>query len=142
MKKFDPGKLCLTLSALCFVLFGILFGASSIQAQNSNPVIPTEPLSTVYKQSITQPLAKAASEAKDKDLSQFTQKLINSYELDKQNTTFNGDDPSSLANMLPDLVSINKKALTTPLIEAGKIIKDKDIADFYSRFLSSLGIKQ
>jgi hypothetical protein len=138
--KFDRAKLCFGLSAVCFILFGILFGASSLQAQNSKPVIAAEPFTTIYKQSVSEPLNKAASESKDKGLSQFVQNLIKSYELDKRDTTVT-DDPSSLANLLPDIININRKALTAPLIQAEKLIKDKEIAEFYARFLSTLGIK-
>jgi hypothetical protein len=142
VKRFDPSKICFSLSILCFVLFGILFGTSSIQAENSTPLIPAEPLTSIYRDSITQPLNKAAAEAKDADLSKFTKDLITSYELDKQSSTYDENDPNTLSNLLPDLFNINKKALTAPLVQAGKLIKDKEIAEFYSKFLSSIGIQK
>ena len=136
----NPSKICFTLSLLCFISFGLLFGASTLQAQNSKPIIPTEPLTSIYKQSLIAPLNKATSEVKDKDLAKFSQNLIQSYELDKQNSTLNSDDPSSLSNLLPDIAKINKLALITPLKEAGKLIHDKELSAFYYRFLSVLGI--
>jgi hypothetical protein len=142
VKKTDPSKIYFILSFICFALFGILFGASSLRAENNTPIIPTEPLATIYKQSITQPLNKAASESTDPDIAKFSQNLIKSYELDKQKNSFNDEDPSSLSNLLPDIFTINKKALTAPLQQAGKLIKDKDISEFYYRFISTLGIEK
>jgi hypothetical protein len=135
-------KLCFILSTMCFIVFGILFGTSALQAGNGTMVIPTEPLTSIYNQSITEPLNKAVSEVSDPSLSKFSQDLIKSYNLDSHKSIESSDEMSWLANLLPDIYNINRNALTEPLIQAGKSLKDKELVEYYHRFLSILKIGQ
>lgn len=93
---------------------------------------------SAYKQALISPLNKAAGEVKDPQLAGFTQKLVAAYELDKTGTNVN--DQSNLSDLLPDLVKINKTALNMPLKEAGKQIKDKELSEFYDRFITNCGV--
>jgi len=92
----------------------------------------------IYKNALITPLTKATSEATDPQIAQFSQKLVNAYELDK--TGANTNEQSNLSDLVPDIAKINKVGLDMPLKEAGKQIKDPDIADFYNRFITECGV--
>jgi len=47
-----------------------------------------------------------------------------------------------MADLVPDIAKIQKNALDTTLKEAGKQLKDKEISDFYNRFLSNCGLDE
>jgi hypothetical protein len=105
---------------------------------NQSSTMPTADIAKVYKQALVSPLNKAISEIKDPDLASFSQKLVQSYDL--ENTTANTSDQSSLSNLLPDVAKIEKNAIDMPLKEAGKQLQDKDLSDFYNRFITSCGV--
>ena len=112
---------------------------SVLKADNSQAVtMPTAEIVKAYRQALVSPLNKATSEIKDPDLASFTQKLVQSYDLEK--TAANTSDPSNLSDLLPDISKIEKNAINMPLKEAGKQLKDKDLSDFYSRFITSCGV--
>ncbi len=136
------GKILFGISVIVFAVFAVLFtGCSSmLQAGDNEPVMSTAELSNAYKQAVVSPLNKAGSEIKDPQIAQFYQKLLQSYELEKTNENSSGDGSAGLANLLPDLKKINKAALDLPLKEAGKQIKDKEIAEFYHGFISGIGV--
>jgi hypothetical protein len=92
----------------------------------------------IYKNALISPLTKATSEATDPQIAQFSQKLVNAYELDK--TGANTNEQSNLSDLVPDIAKINKVGLDMPLKEAGKQIKDPEIADFYNRFITECGV--
>ena len=100
--------------------------------------MPTAEIAKAYRQALVSPLNKATSEIKDPNLASFTQKLVQSYDLEK--TAANTSDPSNLSDLLPDISKIEKNAINMPLKEAGKQLKDKDLSDFYSRFITSCGV--
>ena len=50
-----------------------------------------------------------------------------------------GEEYSSLADMLPDIEKINRNALILPIKKAGENIQDKEIAEFYYQFLKDAG---
>jgi hypothetical protein len=138
MKK-NPGKLLFLLAALFFSVFVVLFfAASTIQAANNHTALPTAELSKMYKQAVASPLVKASGDIKNQDISQFYQKLLQSYELN--NTNASSDESLGLASLLPDIKNIYKTASDLPLKEAGKQIKDKEIAEFYNNFISAIGV--
>lgn len=117
---------------------------SMIKADNSNSqgngqliTMPTAEIAKAYKQALVSPLNKATSEIKDPDLASFSQKLVQSYELEKTNANA---DPSNLSSLLPDVAKIEKNAIDLPLKEAGKQLKDKELSDFYNRFITSCGV--
>ena len=77
---------------------------------------------------------KAASEQiKDPGTRAFYDKLVASYGLDEASGDVADD-------WLPDIDRIQRNAVSLPLQEAGKTIRDKDIASFYSRFLKESGL--
>ncbi|MGA9047738.1 MAG: hypothetical protein WB588_01970 [Dehalococcoidia bacterium] len=122
------------------IVLGVSLALPSVlRADNSQPVtMPTAEIAKVYRQALVSPLNKATSEIKDPDLASFSQKLVQSYELDK--TTANTSDQSNLSDLLPDMAKIEKNAINLPLKEAGKQLKDKDLSDFYNRFITSCGV--
>jgi hypothetical protein len=130
---------------LCVGLVGVIGLAlllalpSMLKADDNQPVISATEFTRLYKEALITPLTKAANETKDAQLASFSQKLINSYELDK--TASNVNEQSSLSDVLPDLVKINKVALEMPLKEAGKQIQDKEISEFYNRFVTKCGVE-
>ncbi len=110
-----------------------------IKADNSQtPPMSTTDIAKVYKQALISPLNKAISEIKDPDLASFSQKLVQSYDLEK--STANTSDQSNLSDLLPDVAKIEKNAIDMPLKEAGKQLKDKDLSDFYNRFITTCGV--
>ncbi|MHB8084513.1 MAG: hypothetical protein ACYDHZ_01645 [Dehalococcoidia bacterium] len=121
------------------IVLGISLALPSvIRADNGQPVtMPTAEIAKAYKQALVSPLNKATSEIKDPDLASFSQKLVQSYELEKTNANA---DPSNLASLLPDVAKIEKNAINMPLKEAGKQLKDKELSDFYNRFITACGV--
>ena len=141
--KRNPGKVLLLLAAVFFSIFIVLFVASSaIQADSNQSVLPTAELSEVYKKAVSSPLIKAASEIRNKEIAQFYQKLLQAYELNNTPENSSNDESLGLANLLPDIKKITKTASDLPLKEAGKQIKDEEIAEFYNRFLTLIGVDQ
>jgi hypothetical protein len=141
--KRNPGKVLLLLAAVFFSIFVVLFVASSaIQADSNQSVLPTAELSKVYKQAVSSPLIEAASEIRNKEIAQFYQKLLQAYELNNTSENSSNDESLGLANLLPDIKKITKTASDLPLKEAGKQIKDEEIAEFYNRFLTLIGVDQ
>ncbi|MGD0355784.1 MAG: hypothetical protein ABSB31_10185 [Dehalococcoidia bacterium] len=122
------------------IVLGISLALPSVlKADNSQTVtMPTAEIAKAYRQALVSPLNKATSEIKDPDLASFTQKLVQSYDLEK--TAANTSDPSNLSDLLPDISKIEKNAINMPLKEAGKQLKDKDLSDFYNRFITSCGV--
>jgi hypothetical protein len=138
MKK-NPGKLLLLLAALLFSVFIVLFvGASLIKADSNESELPVADLSTIYKHAVASPLIEAGSEIKDQDISHFYQKLIQSYQLSNPDSTDTTE--LSLASLLPDIKNIYRSASDLPFKEAGKQIKDKEIAEFYNNFITEIGV--
>ncbi|OGO15698.1 MAG: hypothetical protein A2Z02_07105 [Chloroflexi bacterium RBG_16_48_7] len=88
-----------------------------------------------YNRALTTPLNKAADEVKDPDLARFTKNLIASYSLGT--TTPNTEQ--NPASLVPDIKKITRAASDNMLIEAGKSLKDKELAEFYDSFIKSIG---
>ena len=66
----------------------------------------------------------------DADTAAYYQKLVDSYRLDE----------TAAGEILPDIDNITRQAITLPLLEAGKTIRDREIAEFYQDFLESTGL--
>ena len=112
---------------------------SMLTADDSqNPMSVTD-FAASYRQALISPLNRATSEVKDPEIAQFSQKLVKSYELDE--TAANVNEQSNLSDMLPDLVKIQKAAIDMPLKEAGTQIKDKELSEFYTRFITNCGVE-
>lgn len=78
-------------------------------------------------------LIEAEKTIQDENLKQYYRSLIEEYNLDTltiQVTT---------TELLPDIEHIIRTAMSMPLKEAGKNIRDKEIADFYQEFLNDAG---
>ncbi len=135
MKLFLAGEL---LSIVMIV--ALLAGPAISKANNSQADLPSTELASVYRQALTAPLTKAVSEVKDPEIAAFSQKLVQSYGLDNTASQSNVNDASAPANLLPDIVKIQRTAMDMPLVEAGKQIKDKELSDFYQSFIASIGV--
>jgi hypothetical protein len=129
----------LTTSIIVIIAIVALFIVSSAtKAEGDSGTMPMDEISKVYKQALKSPLDKAISEVKDPELAQFSKKLLQSYELNNSDAG-SKTEQASLANLVPDIKKINKVALNLPLQEAGKQIKDPELADFYKSFVASIG---
>lgn len=82
-------------------------------------------------------LKKAGAEIEDEDISRFYNLLVSEYNLEE--SSLNNSPGGTLAGALPDINHIVRKAIGLPLIEAGKNIRDKEIAEFYNDFLKDTG---
>jgi hypothetical protein len=127
------------ISLIGIMLLGMLLAIPTYtNADSSQPLISPADFIKAYQQALTGPLNRATSEVKDPELAKFSQKLVLSYELEKAGT---GDpNKTELSDLVPDLAKIQKTALNTTLKEAGKQLKDKELSDFYNRFISNCGV--
>jgi hypothetical protein len=125
---------------LCgFIVLGMLMALPTIiKADSDQAGLSAADFTKIYKNALISPLTKATSEATDPQLAQFSQKLVNAYELDK--TGANTNQQSNLSDLVPDITKINKVALNMPLKEAGKQIQDKELSEFYNRFITRCGV--
>ncbi len=126
--------------ALLFCILSglLLFGPSIVKSQDGVITLSLGKTAEFYQQALTSPFKQAAAEVKDEKLAAFLNKFVSAMNLEKQTTT-SANSESGMANLLPDIKAINKAALTMPLKEAGKDIKDKEIAQFYNEFLKNSG---
>lgn len=126
------------------VLMGVFFlgplspASASGQTDKPNQPVSRSAIAAMFRESTLLPLQKAGDGIRDADNKQFYGKLVGSYHLDSPGTTASQEE-ISLSELLPDIKSIHNSALSLPLIEAGKNIKDKDIARFYYDFLKRAG---
>ena len=124
------------------MLIALLAGPTVLKANNNQTGLPSAEIADVYRQALSAPLNKAVGEVKDPEIAGFSQKLIQAYDLEKTASNSNVDDASGLANLLPDVAKIHRTAMDMPLIEAGKQIKDKELAEFYQSFISRCGVEK
>jgi len=124
------------------MIIALLAGPSVLNANNNQTEVQFSEFGAIYKQAVTSPLNAAVSKVKDPEIAWFSQKLIQAYKLDDVASNKGTDDASSLANLLPDVENIHRKAMDMPLVEAGKQMKDKELADFYQSFISKIGVEQ
>ena len=124
-----------------FFMLGMLVAMPRFSnADSSQTAITATDVIKTYQNALLGPLTKATSEVKDPEIAGFSQKLVKSYELEKVGT---GDsNKTELSDLVPDIAKIQKTALNTTLKEAGKSLKDKDLSDFYNRFLTNCGVDQ
>jgi hypothetical protein len=127
------------ISLIGTMLLGMLLAIPAItNADSSQPMISPADFIKAYQQALTGPLNKATSEVKDPELARFSQNLVKSYNLEQVGAGDTGK--TELADLVPDVAKIQKTALNSTLKEAGKTLKDKDLSDFYSRFISNCGV--
>jgi hypothetical protein len=124
------------------IVFGFILAYPSIaKSQNSGQPVTINSIADIYREALLSPFTKASGELKDGNLSNFYNKVVAAMELDKPANASEGEQ-FSLANLLPDLVKIQKAALTKPLLEAGTGIQDKELKTFYYNFLQRCGVTE
>ena len=126
---------------LAIIFAFVLVLPSTARSQSNDQQFPVTGVASMYKQAMLSPFTRAATEIKDPKMASYFNELVASMELDKP-AAVSDDQPASLANVLPDITKIQKTAMTTPLIAAGKGIQDKEISDFYQGFLKQCGVTQ
>lgn len=115
--------------------------AAEVTQTSEATQIPPEATTESYRALILSTLQEAGNEIQDKDLGQFYQKLLGEYHLEDSSTWLVASDNASSPESVPDLKKISSVAITMPLEEAGKQIQDKDIAQFYYKFLEDSGLQ-
>ena len=127
------------------ILAGVLFMgplsqiSATAQPADTNLTETRTDNAEIYREALISPLQEAGNEIQDKDIDQFYQKLLQEYELDEASYEVAQAEPSSPLDVLPDIKNINRKAISLPLREAGKNIRDKEIARFYYELLKDAG---
>jgi hypothetical protein len=135
------------------MIFGLLIGAGLVMAlvsggdllpQSANaqevqasPNITGQEMIGPIREAMISPLQKTVNESSSTASGQFLKKLVDAYGLDKLPQA--DQQGAELVDIVPDFKSINEKAITMPLTEAGKNIRDKEIAAFYYDFLKRSG---
>ncbi len=84
-------------------------------------------------------LEQAGQNIQDDEIARYYWKLLQEYELESPSLVIEEDEPSGPAVVIPDIEKINRAAIALPLQEAGRNIQDKEIAEFYYRFLNGAG---
>ena len=123
-------------------LFIVPLFQTPITAQTGDTTLaePLDDAAMTYHEIVTSLLQEAGDEIQDSDIARFYQELLGEYALDQPSSWMTEAEGSSLAEILPDINKIYRTALALPLQEAGKNIQDKEIADFYYRFLEAAGL--
>ena len=114
-------------------IFVWVAAAPSARAQEDEPSSDNlTGLNSKYILELNANLKQAGEQIVDPSTKAFYDKLTSGYNLDQAENA--GDE------WLPDVDNIQRSAITLPLQEAGKNIKDQDIANFYARFLAEIGL--
>jgi hypothetical protein len=107
--------------------------ANSPISSNSTAISDEDSTGTVK-----QILQGAKAQIQTEDMASYYDKLIAAYDLDNPNPNQSASGLGALSSIV-DIQKINYAAMSMPLIEAGKNIKDADIARFYYKFLQDTG---
>jgi hypothetical protein len=107
------------------VAAGVMIFTPSAQAEES-PVSDNE----TTTQNIIDVLGQARNKITDEDTLAYYDKLVTGYQL---------TDSQGNPVAVPDIEKIQYTALTLPLEEAGKQIRDPEIKDFYYKFMANSG---
>ena len=107
--------------------------ANSPISSNSTAISDEDSTGTVK-----QILQGAKAQIQTEDMASYYDKLIAAYDLDNPNPNQSTNGLGALSSIV-DIQKINYAAMSMPLIEAGKNIKDADIARFYYKFLQDTG---
>jgi hypothetical protein len=109
------------------VTAGVMIFTPSAKAEES-PVNDNE----TTTQDIVDVLAQARNRITDEDTLVYYDKLVAGYQL---------TDSQGNVVAIPDIEKIQYTAMTLPLEEAGKQIRDLEIKAFYEKFLADSGLK-
>ena len=142
MRKLIVGMIggAVITGALVVTFIGPLYAtpAAAEEPESTNPPeMSTD--NTTFRENIYSLLQRAGNEIEDSDLSQFYQRLVETYELGEPPPGETGTEEPSPADILPDINKISRAALVLPLQEAGKNIQDEELAQFYYKLLASAG---
>jgi len=107
--------------------------ANSSVSSNSTTISDEDSAGTVK-----QILHGAKAQIQTEDMASYYDKLVAAYDLDNPNPNQSTNGLGALSSIV-DIQKINYAAMSMPLIEAGKNIKDADIARFYYKFLQDTG---
>ena len=128
-----------TLTAASVALFALVAPYGEAQEDAQTPEATPAPDGTSLGD-LTTAFQQVRSEIQDPDTREFYDKLIGEYDLGDSLLNVAGMESADGQTALPDIKRIQQAALTLPLLEAGKQIRDKDIAEFYRRFLQETGL--
>ena len=116
---------------------------STLVSSRNNPpveaVVDDKPES--LRAAISSMLQEASSKIQDEDIKKYYNTLIGEYGLEEPPSDATQEEYTNPEDILPDIERIQRAALTLPLREAGKHIRDKEIAEFYYKFLKDSGWK-
>jgi hypothetical protein len=136
-------KVLISLLVGGFIAGAVLAGPlspTSASGQKEEPVYQSESSGTgqLDMGSLIGALDRAGAEIEDEDIARFYTLLVEEYGLDGSAVIDSSGNP--VADALPDIDHIVRTAVCLPLQEAGKNIRDKDIAEFYRDFLEDTGL--
>ena len=120
-------------AAVALAVWGL--AAPYARAEEGQSADNTSGPNSTYFVALNDNLKSAGTQIHDADTKAFYDKLIGGYGLDEASGNVTDD-------WLPDVDRIQRHALILPLQEAGRIIGDKDIADFYAKFLVDCGLAE
>ena len=100
------------------------------------PVLSAE----TYNKALLSMFQRTEGQVQDREIGGFYQKLISAYSLDKNLVESTSGEVSDQSSMLPDVRTIQNTALSLPFQEAGKNIQDKELSEFYQKFVTSAGL--
>jgi hypothetical protein len=91
-------------------------------------------------QDLVQIFQQVGVEITDPDIKEYYTKLISEYQLSENSNDNTLPESTDGQVLLPDIRKIQETALTLPFQEAGKKIHDREIRDFYYKFLNDTGL--
>jgi len=100
------------------------------------PVLSAE----TYNKALLSMFQRTEGQVQDREIGGFYQKLISAYSLDNNLVESTSGEVSDQSSMLPDVRTIQNTALSLPFQEAGKNIQDKELSEFYQKFVTSAGL--
>jgi hypothetical protein len=126
---------------LTAALFWVAWSINPITVQSDDSCPPETPTDTsgTFNNAFNSSLQEAGKNIQDEEMAQFYQKLLQEYELDDPSSWTTPDESSDPEDVIPDVGKISHTALTLPLQEAGKNIRDEEIAQFYYNLLRDAG---
>jgi hypothetical protein len=136
MKRIIAG-IVIGMAIVCSVFLGPLTSTSA--SEEENQIESNDTASITDTGVMVSELKKAGEEITDEEISCYYQLLIDEYNLEESSISVSVENVGSIS--LPDINNIVRKATSLPLQEAGKNIKDKEIAAFYQEFLEDAGWK-
>lgn len=133
MKKLIAGMIA-GVSLVCTIFF---WPVSSSSASGDPEATTVNDVDDINISSLVAALNRVESEIEDEDLQQYYRLLIDTYDL--ESTASSDEEDNSFIDVLPDVDHIVRAAAQLPLREAGKNIRDPEIAEFYHKFLEDVG---